>query len=245
MKRSTLVIVLLSITIAEVRAQSLRYSVSGGITYATVRYQSDFPSQIMWFDRHSNRTVNVGLNAELPVDKWMSVRIGIGYLQNGFSVNYDHFFAAMGSESEPNPFKGAKPDGTSDYVFHTLQAGGNLKIRPFRRGSPYIFAGPNLEYIMSAQYHAEYRYPVSGPGAGPLVTDNKSLNPAVHRFNLALDSGFGFYLAPGKVRPYVEFSYLLELTNMAKSGHLNQFYPFIAQRNWVPRSFLINVGITI
>lgn len=245
MKRSTLVIVLLSITISEVRAQSLRYSVSGGMTYATARYQSDFSSQLMRFDRHSIRTVNVGLNAELPVNKWMSVRIGIGYLQNGFSVNYDHLFVALGSESKPNPFNGANPDGTSDYVFHTLRVGSNLKIHPLKRGSPYIFTGPDLGYVMSAQYHAEYRYPVSGPGVSPLLAVNKSLDPAVHGFNLALDSGFGFYLAPDRVHPYVEFSYSLELTNTAKSGHVKQFYPFIKQKNWVPRSFLMKIGITI
>ena len=244
MKRFTLVIVLLSITIPEVRAQYLRYSVSGGVTFATARYQSDFPSQPMRFDRHSIRTVNLGLNADLPVNKWISIRSGIGYLQNGFSVKYENIYSLL-SGAETNPFNGANPDGTSDYVFHTLRVGANLKIHPFRRGSPYIFMGPDLGYVISAKYHAEYRYPVSGPGAGPLVADNKSLSSAIHRFNLALDTGFGFYLAPGRVRPYVEFSYHLELTNMAKSGHLKQFYPFITQRNWVPRSFLIKVGITI
>ena len=105
--------------------------------------------------------------------------------------------------------------------------------------------GPDLGYVISAKYHAEYRYPVSGPGVGRLVTGNKSLSSAIHRINLALNSGFGFYLAPGRVRPYVEFSYLLGLTNMAKSGHAKQFYPFITQKNWVPRSFLIKAGITI
>jgi len=197
----------------------------------------------MQFNRQSVRTSNFGLNAELPVNGWMSLRAGIGYLQNGFSLKYDHLFVLLSAKS--NPYDGSNPDGMSDYVFHSLQVASELKIHPFKRGSPYIFTGPVLGYVMSAKYHAEYRYPISGPGVGPLVSDDRSLTPAVHRFNLALDSGFGFYFAPGRVRPYIEFSYLMGLTDMAKSDHAQQFYPFITQKNWVPQSFLIKLGIAI
>ena len=111
MKRLTLIILLLSTAVAEAVAQSIHYSVSGGITFATARYQSDFTSQIMQFDKHSIHTFNLELNTELPVNKWISIRSGIGYQQNGFAVKYDHFFTVA---AESDPFNGANPDGTSD-----------------------------------------------------------------------------------------------------------------------------------
>lgn len=199
MKRFVLIILLLSGMTVEVGAQSIHFSAYGGITFATARYQSDFPLQFMQFDRHQVRTSNFGLNAEMPVNRWLSLRVGLGYLQNGFSVKYYHIIVPLETESKPNPFSGSNPEGTSDYVFHSLQVGGKLKMHPFKRGSPYIFTGPDLRYVMSTKYHAGYLSSIVGPEVCPLVTDNKSLTQ-------------------GALQPYIEISYLLGLTDMVKSS---------------------------
>lgn len=242
MKKLTLLILLVSGVVVNVWAQSIHFGVSGGYAIPEFHYQSDFPSGIVPSAK-SSPAINFGIFAGYPFSSHFSLQTGLNYLQSGFALNYVGI-SLYYNYTNINPFGGIPPSCDSHYTFKFLQLKNLLKYKPLKILDIYVLAGPQLNYLLDSNYSASYSFSEPGPLANFNENEKKSLTSALHRFNLSIEGGLGYeFHFFSEMTPYLEATYSFGLTNLAKSGHVQQFYPFSSQNNWRQHAIELKMGV--
>lgn len=187
---------------------------------------------------HTSRTTfNLGGYIEYWINPMFALQINMLYNQKGFLIEGDLNETIIEQGIPINVTVNAEETVKLTYLSFPLMAKvafGESNVKP------YLVAGPELGFILSADDFAEATSEAESQGihVGPYtVNQEEDIKEYIESFELALDFGGGLSYSFGNIEVFVDFIYSLGITKINKDE-------FIEDEDVKNQNIMINAGLS-
>jgi len=238
-----LVIATILVSINSIGLSQTKLGIRGGLNLANV--SEDFggtesfdfeglPLQIT-LSQSSRTTFNVGGFVEYWFSPMFALQINLLYNQKGFVIEGDLSETIIEQGIPINVTVNAEETIKLSYLSFPLLAKASFGESNFK---PYIVAGPELSFLLSADDYAEATSEAEAQGiqVGPYtVNQEEDISEFIESFEFALDIGGGLSYSFGTIDVFADFIYSLGITKINTED--------FADEDIKNRVIMINLGI--
>lgn len=205
------------------QAQPVRFGLEVGAGKIAPKFDTYHNlKQVGWHEPQSRLFFNGMILLDIPLQKRLALQPGLRFRRFGTSVDYNSLIVG-GDVVENTPG-----------MFKITQAHLSVPLRvKYRFDEMYIWAGPELIYLLSASVFNRQRYEIIGT-----IEFEGSLIQHFNRTNLALNLGLGYEIRLFQSFFYVQAQYSHGITNLSEGNTYSTFVPWI----WRLRELNLSLG---